>query len=107
MFQVNETHSCLERDGKSYYSMKEVANILNQKKQFGRNKLFRLLRDNNIIWGSGNVYPEYRNTFFFEEAQTNGYNPYKTMIFTALRVSEDGIKLIERIIENKLSKTQF
>lgn len=103
MFQVDETHSCLERDGKSYYSMKEVANILNQKKQFGRNKLFRLLRDNNIIWGSGNIYPDYRNVFCFEEAQTNGYNPHKTMVFTALRVSEDGIKLITELIARKLS----
>lgn len=39
-------------------------------------------------------------------SRTNGHVPYKTMFFTTLRVSEDGIRQINEFSASKLCKTK-
>ena len=44
---------------------------------------------------------EYADAFYFEETVTRGYDPSGKRLFNALRVTEEGILLLSRLIANK------
>ena len=82
-----------------FYKMTEVAKMINIK-GFGKNNIFKLLRNKDIL--NENNYPkeEFENLEYFKPI-INQVNPYRNYHFqsASCMVSKTGIEFIKTLIE--------
>lgn len=76
----------------------EVAKIINLK-GIGRNKLFEILRDENILMKNNIPYQKYIDMEHFEVIETTKNTPSGNLVFTKTMVTQKGIDFIFKTLK--------
>lgn len=87
-------------DSTTVIGMKEVADILNVK-GYGRNNLFKFLRENGILNRKNEPYRKYIDQGLFEIKESKYIVDNEVRIKTTTYVTQKGLDYIRKILKNK------
>ncbi len=101
MIQVNKITTAGHPQGENWYDMKETAKIISVN-GIGRTKLFKFLRDNQVINGSNEPYQQFIDRGYFKYVIKDITNSYGQILFvqTVTLVSLKGMEYIKQLLTN-------
>lgn len=85
-----------------WYTMSQAAKIIAYPKM-GRTKLFRFLKEQNVLWGDNEPYQHYIDNRCFKLVQKDVFNGHGRIIRCPAvpLISEKGINLIKKLLKKK------
>jgi len=99
MINLSELHLVFEEQ---WYTMSQAAKIIHYPKM-GRTKLFRFLREQNVLSKDNEPYQRYANNKCFKLVQKEIYNGHGSIIRCPAvpLISNKGINLTKKLLQQK------